>query len=84
VSQPKDKGERMRAAGFFMTRAQEAMDAAERARSHDAAEALYKEAETWIYMASHCLKPDAARPPQPLSAPPPRAAPERRSFAREE
>lgn len=74
----------MEAAGFFMTRAQEAMDAAEKARTSEAAEALYKEAETWMYMASRCLNPDGARRPQPLSAPIRRAPSERRSFGRDD
>lgn len=78
------KQERAKAAGFFVARASEAMEAAETARSEEQAAALFKEAETWLYMASHCLSPSKAQRPETLGAPFRRAAGERRSFGREE
>ncbi|MCR5874087.1 hypothetical protein LRS10_07865 [Phenylobacterium sp. J426] len=64
-----------------MSRAQEAIDAAEAARNEEASAAFYKEAETWLYMASRCLNPEGetARP-MTLDVAPPRVRGERRSF----
>lgn len=77
------KEEQLRAAGWFMKRAQEAIEAAEQAPSEDAAAALYKEAETWLYMAGKSLNP-ATPPPAPLPPPAPRVGRERRSFGPED
>jgi hypothetical protein len=79
-----DERDKAKAAGFFMARADEAIHAAERARSEDQAAALYKEAETWLYIASRCLNPQVARRPDTLTSPPRRAAAEPRSFGAEE
>jgi hypothetical protein len=68
------------AASYFVRRAQAAVEAADHARSEDAQAAFYKEAETWLYMANHCLDPDRAERPQGLPPPLRRAAGERRSF----
>ena len=74
-----EKDETVEAARYFIARAQEAIEAAEAARTDEAHAAYYKEAETWLYMANKCLRPDAEAPPS--AAPPPRrVAPERRSF----
>ena len=71
--------ETVEAARFFIARAQEAIESAEAARTDEAHAAFYKEAETWLYMANKCLRPDAAAPPS--SPPPPRrVAGEQRSF----
>ncbi|WP_041373705.1 hypothetical protein [Phenylobacterium zucineum] len=76
-----DRDEQMKAASFFLGRAQEAMAAADDAPSEDASAAYYKEAETWLYMAGQCLNPArAAPPPLRLPPPPPRVGRERRSF----
>ncbi|HEY8617221.1 hypothetical protein [Phenylobacterium sp.] len=77
------KDEQLKAAAFFMQRAQEAMDAAENAPSEHAGQALYKEAETWLYMAGKSLNPATERP-KPMSPPPARIARERRSFGSED
>ncbi|WP_334161944.1 hypothetical protein [Phenylobacterium sp.] len=77
------KDEQIRAAGWFMQRAQEAIEAAEDAPSDDAAAAHYKEAETWLYMAGRSLNPATPRPP-PLAPPAVRVGRERRSFASED
>lgn len=75
------RAEDVEAASFFMTRAQEAINAAESARSEDASAAYYKEAETWLYMAGKCLNPEAqAPPPETFSLAPRRVHGERRSF----
>jgi hypothetical protein len=73
----------LKAAAFFMQRAREAMEAAERAASDDAGAAYYQEAETWIYMAARSLNPATPRP-APRAPPPARVARERRSFGSEE
>ncbi|WP_374470887.1 hypothetical protein [Phenylobacterium sp.] len=73
------KDEQLRAAAYFMERAQAAIDAAEQAPSEDAGQAFYKEAETWLYMAGKSLNP-ATPPPKPMNLPPMRAPRERRSF----
>jgi hypothetical protein len=73
------KADQLRAAGFFMKRAQEAMEAAEGAGSEEAGLALYKEAETWLYMAGKSLNPETPMP-KPLPPPPVRVGRERRSF----
>lgn len=78
------KTEQIEAAGWFMQRAREAIDAAEDAGSEDASLAFYKEAETWLYMAAKSLNPDTARKPPPLSPPDLRVKRERRSFLNEE
>jgi len=77
------KDEQLRAAGWFMQRAQEAIEAAEEAPTEDAAAALYKEAETWLYMAGKSLNPQTPRP-APLAAPALRVGRERRSFQAED
>lgn len=74
------KDDQVSAATFFLKRAQEAIAAADDARSLDAGAALYKEAETWLYMASQCLGRKNTPPPMPLEPPRPRVARERRSF----
>jgi hypothetical protein len=71
------------AASYFLRRAQAAVDAADHARSEDAQAAFYKEAETWLYMANHCLNPHRAARPQSLAPPLDRAPRERRSFQAE-
>ena len=80
---PSKKDQQVRAAAFFMERAQQAMDAAEQAGSEEAGQALYKEAETWLYMAGKSLNPDTP-PPKPMAPPPARIARERRSFGSED
>jgi len=75
---------KMQAASFFLARAQEAMAAAERASTEEAGAAFSKEAETWLYMASRCLNPQAAPRPESLAPPPPRVGRERRSFGAED
>lgn len=75
-----EKDDTVEAARYFITRAQEAIEAAEAARTDEAHAAFYREAETWLYMANKCLRPDAAAPP-PAPPPPRRVAPERRSFS---
>ncbi|MCR5878729.1 hypothetical protein [Phenylobacterium sp. J367] len=77
------KEQQVRAAAFFMQRAQEAIDQAERAGSEAVGEAFYKEAETWLYMAAKSLKPETAKPP-PMRPPVARVGPERRSFGSED
>lgn len=75
------RADHVEAAGFFMKRAQDAIAAAERARSEDASAAYYKEAETWLYIASQCLNPSREAPrPETLSLSPRRPVGERRSF----
>lgn len=68
------------AATYFLKRAQEAVRAADGARSEDAGAALYKEAETWLYMAARCLGRTDAPAPQTLAAPVQRVKGEPRSF----
>jgi hypothetical protein len=75
--------EQLRAAAFFMQRAQEAMDAAEEAPSEDAVQAFYKEAEAWLYMAGRSLNPDTPGPP-PMRPPPAGAPREPRSFLQDD
>jgi hypothetical protein len=77
----KDKAQ---AASYFMARAEEAVAAADEARSEDAMAALYREAETWLYMASKCLNPDAKRPPPLGFDSAPRVRREPRSFSRDD
>jgi hypothetical protein len=74
----------MQAASFFLERASEAIDAADHARSEDAASAFFKEAETWLFMASQCLslESEVARPQ--TMAPAARVAREARSFSRDD
>lgn len=75
------RAQHVEAAGFFMQRAQEAIAAAETARSEDATAAYYKEAETWLYIAGQCLNPSRETPrPETLSLGPRRPLTERRSF----
>jgi len=75
------RAEHVEAASFFMNRAQEAISAAETARSEDACAAFYKEAETWLYMAGKCLNPEGqAAPPETFSLGLQRVRGERRSF----
>jgi hypothetical protein len=75
------RADHVEAAGFFMSRAQEAIDAAEAARNEEACAAFYKEAETWLYMASRCLNPEGEAPrPVTLATAPARVRGERRSF----
>lgn len=75
------RAEHVEAASFFMTRAQEAISAAENARSEDACAAFYKEAETWLYMAGRCLNPEGqASRPETFSLETLRVRGERRSF----
>jgi hypothetical protein len=77
--------EKAGAAVYFLKRAQAAVEAADTARTEDAAAAFYKEAETWLYMARQCLNPDGGLPaPGALPAPSRRAAGERRSFRPED
>ena len=78
----REKDDTVEAARYFITRAQEAIEAAEAARTDEAHAAFYREAETWLYMANRCLRPDIEAPPR---APPPprRVAPERRSFGQD-
>jgi hypothetical protein len=83
VGDARDK-DKARAASYFMARAEEAVAAADDARSEDAMAALYKEAETWLYMASQCLNPDATRPPSPGLGLVRRVGGERRSFTRDD
>jgi hypothetical protein len=74
----------MKAASYFLERANEAIDAADSAGSEEASAAFFKEAETWLFMANQVLTPDSElSPPQPLPAAP-RVARERRSFGRED
>ena len=75
-----DKRDMAGAASYFLRRAQAALEAADHARSDAAQAAFYKEVETWLYMANHCLNPHAAERPQSLSLPLRRAAREQRSF----
>lgn len=75
---------KMQAASFFMERANEAIEAADNARSDDASTAFFKEAETWLYMASQCLNPEGAFARPEILPPTPRVARERRSFGRED
>jgi hypothetical protein len=75
-----DRQDKVEAASFFLARAHEAIEAAEAARSQASAEALYKEAETWLYMASRCLNPKVAQRPSRLETPAHRPLEERRSF----
>lgn len=76
-----DREQKARAASFFLARAQEAMTAADQARTEEAGAAFCKEAETWLYMASQCLNPAAAAArPEVLDAPPRRVGREPRSF----
>jgi hypothetical protein len=78
--QDRARHKKMQAASFFMERANAAIEAADRAGSEDAAAAFFKEAETWLYMASHCLNPESTfSRPEPM-APMPKVARERRSF----
>ena len=72
------------AASYFMARAEEAVTAADYARTEEAMAALYREAETWLYMASQCLHPDGARPPPQVFTLPHRVRGERRSFSRDD
>ncbi len=74
------RAEHVEAASFFMTRAQEAIAAAERARSEDSCAAFYKEAETWLYMARRCLDPQRKGPRPETFSLAPRPLGERRSF----
>ncbi|MGA0606145.1 hypothetical protein ACO2Q0_09105 [Phenylobacterium sp. VNQ135] len=75
------RADHVEAASFFMTRAQDAISAAEGARSEDACAAFYKEAETWLYMAGRCLNPEAQSPrPETFSLGTARVRGERRSF----
>jgi hypothetical protein len=83
VGDPRDK-DKARAASYFMARAEEAVAAADEARSEDAMAALYKEAETWLYMASQCLNPDAIAPPSRGLNLTHRVGGERRSFSRDD
>ena len=83
MARPRDRDEKIKAASFFMARAHDAIVAAERARSEDAHVAFYKEAETWLYMASQCLNPAVVERPRTLAPPPPRVGRERRSFSDE-
>lgn len=78
----KDREEQLRAAAFFMKRANEAMGHADHARSDEASAAFYKEAETWLYMASQCLNPAAAAKPPSLPSFS-KVGRERRSFSDE-
>jgi hypothetical protein len=68
------------AATFFLRQAQAAIEAADTARTEDAIGALYKEAETWLYMASKCLGRDNTPLPNRLGAPHQRVTGEPRSF----
>lgn len=68
------------AAAFFLKQAQAAIEAADTARSEDAISALYKEAETWLYMASKCLGQVNTPPPARLGRPARRVVGEPRSF----
>lgn len=80
-----DNKEKAVAASHFLKRAQAAVEAADAARTEDAAAAFCKEAETWLYMARHCLAADPGTPaPDALPKPSPRAAGERRSFRAED
>lgn len=74
----------MKAASFFMQRANEAIEAADAARSEEASGAFYKEAETWLYMASQCLSPDGGFQKPETLRPAPRVSRERRSFGRDD
>lgn len=76
--------QKARAASYFMARAEEAIAAADSARSDEAMAALYREAEAWLYMAGKCLNPEAARPPPADVQLAPRAQRERRSFSRDD
>ncbi len=78
-----NRSEKVKAASFFMARAQEAMSAADAARTDEASAAFVKEAETWLYMASQCLSPEAATPPEAM-LPLRRVERERRSFGAED
>ena len=80
---PRDQ-DKAKAASYFMARAEEAVRAADDARSEEAMAALYKEAETWLYMASQCLNPDPTRTAPRSFRASSRVAGERRSFSREE
>jgi hypothetical protein len=85
MASAEDQDDKVEAASCFLARAHEAIEAADAARSEAAAEALYKEAETWLFMASRCLNPAAAaRRPQTLPERARRAPEERRSFQPED
>jgi hypothetical protein len=73
------KDTRVSMANLFLGRAQEAIDAADTARSDEACAALFKEAETWLFIASACLGGDTPRP-EALARPAPRVGREPRSF----
>lgn len=75
---------KMQAASFFLERASEAIEAADHARTEDASGAYYKEAETWLFMASQCLSPEGELAPPPKMEPPSRVAKESRSFSRDD
>jgi hypothetical protein len=74
----------MQTASFFLERASEAVDAADHARSEDASNAFFKEAETWLYMASQCLSPESEIVRPPSMSPASRVARESRSFSRDD
>lgn len=76
--------DKMKAASYFMDRANDAIEAAENARSEQACAALYREAETWLFMAGQCLNPEKAFPKPEAFQPMPRVAAERRSFGKED
>jgi hypothetical protein len=72
------------AASYFIARAEEAVRSADTARSEDAMAALYKEAETWLYMAGQCLNPDRQGSAPPVLRAPSGAPREPRSFSRDD
>lgn len=74
----------MKAASYFMERANEAIEAADSASSEDASTAFFKEAETWLFMANQVLTPDSGLTPPETLIPTPRVARERRSFGGED
>lgn len=76
--------DKMKAASYFMDRANAAIDAAENARSEEACAALYKEAETWLFMAGQCLNPESGFARPETLRPAPRVAGERRSFGKDD
>jgi hypothetical protein len=76
--------DKVKAASYFMQRANDAIEAAEAARSDEASAAFYKEAETWLYMAGQCLNPESGIARPDTLQPAPRIAGERRSFGRDD
>ena len=79
-----DRQDKVKAASYFIERANAAIEAADAARSDEASAAFYMEAETWLYMAGQCLNLDGELARPQARRPTPRVAGERRSFVRDD